>query len=212
MLAILGPAKTIDISPHGVTNKITLPSFLSDSDLLVKHIRNFSLSELKAMLKVSDKLAILNFERYAAWKPEYNLYQGNHAIMAFSGEVFNGLQARSLAEDDLLFAQNNVRILSGLYGVLRPLDAILPYRLEMGAKLNNERGKNLYEFWQDIILIHNNPPKINGGFAGRDARPCVSTCNTAVHLYRLPSIDAASTTGTAFLNPCVAFVIDVSRT
>ena len=102
-------------------------------------------------MQVSDKLATLNFERYMQWRSSYSAEEGQQAILAFSGEVFNGLQARSLSEDDLLFAQEHVRLLSGLYGVLRPLDLILPYRLEMGTKMLNSKGKNLYEFWKGII-------------------------------------------------------------
>jgi cytoplasmic iron level regulating protein YaaA (DUF328/UPF0246 family) len=102
-------------------------------------------------MKVSDKLASLTYERYAAWRSAYTEDEGQPAILAFSGEVFNGLRARSLSKEDLLFAQNHVRILSGLYGVLRPLDLILPYRLEMGTRLKNSRGRNLYDYWKEII-------------------------------------------------------------
>jgi cytoplasmic iron level regulating protein YaaA (DUF328/UPF0246 family) len=102
-------------------------------------------------MHVSDKLATLTFERYAGWSKSYSVQEGQQAILAFSGEVFNGLKARSLKEKDLLFAQEHVRILSGLYGVLKPLDRILPYRLEMGTKMKNAKGRNLYEFWKETI-------------------------------------------------------------
>jgi len=151
MLTILGPAKTIDSSPHGLTEKSSFPQYIDRAEELVDQIRQYSLSRLKGMMKVSDKLAILNIERYAQWHPGYSSDEGQQAILAFSGEVFNGLQARSLNEEDLLFAQEHIRLLSGLYGVLRPLDLILPYRLEMGAKMPNSRGRNLYECWKDII-------------------------------------------------------------
>ena len=105
-------------------------------------------------MKISDKLATLNFERYAAWRNSCSLEEGQHAIMAFSGEVFNGLQARAMNEGDLKFAQEHVRLLSGLYGVLKPLDLILPYRLEMGTKMKTVQGENLYEFWKEIIPPH----------------------------------------------------------
>ena len=117
-------------------------------------------------MKVSDKLATLTFERYAVWRSTYSAEEGQQAILAFSGEVFNGLQARSLNEEDLLFAQEHVRILSGLYGVLRPLDLILPYRLEMGTKMKNPGGRNLYEFWETLI-----PEKIADDTGIR--KPCV---------------------------------------
>jgi len=151
MLTILGPAKTIDTSPHGVIESHTYPQYLDRAEELVDQIRQYSISQLKGMMKVSDKLATLNFERYMQWRNSYSAEEGQQAILAFSGEVFNGLQARSLSEEDLLFAQEHIRLLSGLYGVLRPLDLILPYRLEMGTKMLNSKGKNLYEFWKGII-------------------------------------------------------------
>ena len=151
MLTILGPAKTIDTSPHGVTESNSYPQYLDRAEELVDQLRQYSISQLKSMMSVSDKLATLTFERYAAWRSSYAAEEGQQAILAFSGEVFNGLQARSLNEEDLLFAQEHIRILSGLYGVLRPLDLILPYRLEMGTKMLNPKGKNLYEFWKEII-------------------------------------------------------------
>ena len=128
MLTILGPAKTLDMSPHGVTGHQSSPQFPDQAEELVKLLHRYSPSQLKDLMHVSDKLA-------------------------FSGEVFNGLKARSLSEADLLFAQEHVRILSGLYGVLRPLDRILPYRLEMGTKMKNAKGSNLYEYWKGIIPI-----------------------------------------------------------
>lgn len=151
MLAILGPAKTIDTTPHGVTERFTFPLYLDQARELVDQLRKCSLSQLKSMMKVSDKLATLTFERYAAWSGSHSAEKSRQAILAFSGEVFNGLKARNLGEEDLLFAQEHVRILSGLYGVLKPLDLIMPYRLEMGTKMKNPRGSNLYEFWEKII-------------------------------------------------------------
>jgi cytoplasmic iron level regulating protein YaaA (DUF328/UPF0246 family) len=151
MLAILGPAKTIDTSPHGVTEVFTMPQYLEEARALVELLRTYSLSRLKTLMKVSDKLATLTFERYAAWRSSYGPDQGQQALLAFSGEVFNGLKARTLSGEDLRFAQEHVRILSGLYGVLKPLDLILPYRLEIGTKLPNAKGKNLYEYWSEII-------------------------------------------------------------
>jgi cytoplasmic iron level regulating protein YaaA (DUF328/UPF0246 family) len=151
MLTVIGPAKTIKTSPQEVTAKHSYPQHLDRASELVDQIREYSLSRLKSLMQVSDKLATLTFERYAAWHANLSATEGHQAILAFSGEVFNGLNARSLYEKDLFFAQEHVRILSGLYGVLRPLDLILPYRLEMGTKLKNPRGDNLYDFWIDII-------------------------------------------------------------
>lgn len=163
MLTILGPAKTIDTSPHGVTELHSSPQYPEQARELVEQLRKLSISQLRSLMKVSDKLAILTFERYAAWRSSCDAEQGQQAILAFSGEVFNGLQARSLKEKELLFAQDHVRILSGLYGVLRPLDLILPYRLEMGSKMPNSRGRNLYEFWKPII-----PKKIEEDTASQE--------------------------------------------
>ena len=151
MLTILGPAKTIDTSPHGVTKVESTPLYPDQAQELVDQLRLYSISQLKSLMKVSGKLATLTFERYAAWRSSYSADEGQQAILAFSGEVFNGLKARSLKEADLKFAQEHVRILSGLYGVLRPLDLIFPYRLEMGTKMKNPGGRNLYEYWKTII-------------------------------------------------------------
>ena len=151
MLTILGPAKTIDLSPHGITERHTFPQYLEQAGELVDRLRQYSHSELKSLMKVSDSLATLTFERYAAWRSSYTAEEGQQAILAFSGEVFNGLKARTLEEKDLLFAQEHVRILSGLYGVLKPLDLILPYRLEMGTKMELPGAVNLYDFWKGII-------------------------------------------------------------
>jgi cytoplasmic iron level regulating protein YaaA (DUF328/UPF0246 family) len=151
MLTILGPAKTIDTSPHGITENYSKPQYLDQAGELVAQIQQYSIAQLKSLMQVSDKLAVLNFERYMQWRGSYSAEEGQQAILAFSGEVFNGLQARSLSEADLLFAQKHIRLLSGLYGVLRPLDLILPYRLEMGTKIKNNKGRNLYEFWNEII-------------------------------------------------------------
>jgi len=151
MLIILGPAKTIDTSAHGITDSFSKPQYLDQAGELVGQLQGYSIAKLKSLMQVSDKLATLNFERYAQWRISYSAEEGQQAILAFSGEVFNGLQARTLSEADLLFAQEHIRLLSGLYGVLRPLDLILPYRLEMGTQMKNSKGKNLYEFWKEII-------------------------------------------------------------
>ncbi|MEA3478257.1 MAG: peroxide stress protein YaaA [Bacteroidota bacterium] len=169
MLTILGPAKTIDMSPHGVTEHHSTPLYLDQAEELVDQLRGYSLSQLKSLMKVSDNLTTLTFERYASWHKFYAVDKGQQAILAFSGEVFNGLKARTLSEKDLLFAQEHIRILSGLYGVLRPLDLILPYRLEMGAKMKNRGGRNLYDFWKAII-----PEKIEADTGQQDTRVLIN--------------------------------------
>jgi cytoplasmic iron level regulating protein YaaA (DUF328/UPF0246 family) len=115
MLTILGPAKTIDTSPHGVTEHHSYPQYAEQTQDLVDQLQQYSLSRLKSMMKVSDKLATLTYERYASWRRSYTAEDAQQALLAFSGEVFNGLQARTLNEKDLLFAQEHIRILSGLY-------------------------------------------------------------------------------------------------
>jgi cytoplasmic iron level regulating protein YaaA (DUF328/UPF0246 family) len=169
MLTILGPAKTINTSPHGVTERHSFPQYLDQAEELVEQLRQYTVSQLKSLMKVSDKLATLTFERYATWRISYAADEAHQALLAFSGEVFNGLQARSLSEEDLMFAQEHIRILSGLYGVLRPLDLILPYRLEMGTKMLIERDRNLYEFWKDII-----PGKIAEDTGMQDSRVVIN--------------------------------------
>ena len=169
MLTILGPAKTIDMTPHRVTSEYSIPDFLDSSQLLVDQLRKFSPKELKGLMKVSDKLATINFERFAAWSGNHEPGHCNHAMLAFSGEVFNGLDARTLSEKDMLFAQDHVRILSGLYGVLKPLDLIMPYRLEMGTKMDTVRGKNLYDFWKEII-----PKEIDEMTSGTEGKVLVN--------------------------------------
>ncbi len=169
MLTILGPAKTIDTSPHGITEKNSFPQYIDHAEKLVNQVRKYSVPQLKNLMKVSDKLATLSFERYAGWHNSYSAEEGQQAILAFSGEVFNGLQARSLNEADLLFAQEHIRLLSGLYGVLKPLDLILPYRLEMGIKMKIRRDNNLYDFWKKII-----PGKIADETAAQDTQVLIN--------------------------------------
>ena len=169
MLTILGPAKTIDTSSHGITEEYSFPEYIDHAEKLVVQLRKKSIPQLKRLMNVSEKLAVLNFERYASWRTSYSAEDGQHALLAFSGEVFNGLQARSLSEKDLLFAQGHIRLLSGLYGVLRPLDLILPYRLEMGTKMKIGRDNNLYEFWKKII-----PGKIADETAVQDTKVLIN--------------------------------------
>src|SRR5699024_1699986 len=113
-------------------------------------------SQIAALMKLSDSLATLNVERYRAWTPEFTQTNSRAAVLAFNGDVYEGLQAASLSDDQLLWAQDHVAILSGLYGVLRPLDLMQPYRLEMGTRLENNQGPNLYAFWGNTIAEYIN--------------------------------------------------------
>jgi len=149
MLTVISPAKTLDFDTPSATKKQSTPTFTAETDALVRLMQKKSPRELKKLMSISDNLAELNADRYASFGSDSeNLKQ---AILAFKGDVYIGLDVESYNERDFTFAQKSLRILSGLYGVLRPLDLIHPYRLEMGTKLKNQKGKNLYEFWDSAI-------------------------------------------------------------
>ena len=145
MLVLLSPAKKLDFAPikHPPA---TAPVLIEETARLAKTARQLSRAKIKAMMSLSDDLAQLNYERFQAFDVEKNA-DGFPAALAFAGDVYRGLEARTLKADDLKWAQEHLRILSGLYGVLRPLDAIQAYRLEMGTKLHTRRGESLYDFW-----------------------------------------------------------------
>lgn len=149
MLTLISPAKTLDYESVVPTDKSTAPVLLKQAATLAKLMKAKSAQDLSGMMKISSKLAALNHERFQAWTPASG--ERRQSIFAFKGDVYLGLQAESLSPRDLNFAQKNLRILSGLYGLLRPLDLIKPYRLEMGTQLENKRGGDLYDFWQDAI-------------------------------------------------------------
>ena len=151
MLIVISPAKTLDYETAPVTKKFTEPDFLKDSAVLIKRLKKMSPPEVSELMGISDKLGDLNFGRYLNWKPPFTLDNAKQAALAFKGDVYTGLEAETFKAADFTFAQKHLRILSGLYGLLRPLDLMQPYRLEMGTKLDNERGKNLYEFWGNQI-------------------------------------------------------------
>lgn len=147
MLAVISPAKTLDFKTPLPNIGATQPNFLPQSEDLVQLCRKFNPAELASLMHISDKLAGLNVARFMEWQLEHNEENARQAMFAFKGEVYSGLDAYSLTLEDIQFAQEHLRMLSGLYGILRPLDLIQPHRLEMGTKLINEKGKNLYEFW-----------------------------------------------------------------
>ncbi|KAA5542232.1 peroxide stress protein YaaA [Roseiconus nitratireducens] len=147
MLIVLSPAKTLDYDTPAQTKKITEPALLADSAQLVDRLKELSQKQLKALMGISDDLAELNHDRFQHWESPMPRDAVKQAVLAFKGDVYRGLQADQMTEKQLLYAQDHLRILSGLYGVLRPLDAMLPYRLEMGTPLKNARGKDLYDFW-----------------------------------------------------------------
>ena len=151
MLTVLSPAKTLDYETAPITQSATLPRFMDQSALLIEDARGLNPDDIRALMGVSEQIAHLNHERFMNWQSESTSDNAKQAVLAFKGDVYTGLQAETLSEDDLDFAQTRLRILSGLYGLLRPLDLMQPYRLEMGLKFTNQRGKNLYEFWGEQL-------------------------------------------------------------
>ena len=156
MLIFLSPAKSLDYTtpPHVATH--TLPAYLKQSEVLIKQLRKLSPADIANLMDLSDPLALLNFKRYAEWQLPFTPENAKPAVLAFDGDVYDGLAAKTLTAEDLDFAQQQVRILSGLYGILRPLDLMQPYRLEMGTKLANPRGKDLYAWWGDQLAQYLN--------------------------------------------------------
>ena len=151
MLTVLSPAKTLDYETAPITQSATLPRFMDQSALLVEDARGLDPDAIRALMGDSEQIAHLNHERFMNWQSESTSDNAKQAVLAFKGDVYTGLQAETLSEDDLDFAQTRLRILSGLYGLLRPLDLMQPYRLELGLKFANQRGKNLYEFWGEQL-------------------------------------------------------------
>lgn len=152
MLIFLSPAKSLDYKtpPHVATH--SLPAYLQQSATLIEQLRKLSPADIANLMDLSDPLALLNFNRYADWSLPFTPDNAKQAVLAFDGDVYDGLSAKTLSAADLDFAQSQVRILSGLYGILKPLDLIQPYRLEMGTKFANQAGKDLYAFWGETLL------------------------------------------------------------
>ncbi|AKX52592.1 peroxide stress protein YaaA [Thiopseudomonas alkaliphila] len=151
MLMVISPAKTLDYSTAPSTQSYTLPEHLEHAELLIEQLKQLTPQAIAQLMKISDKLAGLNAARFSDWQPKFTPENAKQAILAFKGDVYSGLDADSFSQTDFNFAQQHLRILSGLYGLLKPLDLMQPYRLEMGTRLENARGKNLYEFWGERI-------------------------------------------------------------
>ena len=161
MLIFLSPAKSLDYKTPPQVATHTQPAFLKQSETLIKQLRKLSPADIANLMDLSDPLALLNFNRYADWELPFTPENAKQAVLAFDGDVYDGLAAKTLAAADLDFAQQHVRILSGLYGILKPLDLMQPYRLEMGTRFANAAGKDLYAFWGESLL-----DAINGELAG----------------------------------------------
>ncbi|MAD00464.1 MULTISPECIES: peroxide stress protein YaaA [Pseudomonas] len=151
MLMVISPAKTLDYDTPPVIEQSTQPRFVEHSVELIEVLREKSPQEIAKLMSLSDKLASLNVARYGSWERESTPQNAKQALLAFKGDVYTGLNAEDFSTDDFAFAQQHLRMLSGLYGLLRPLDLMQPYRLEMGTKLVNPRGKDLYTFWGERI-------------------------------------------------------------
>lgn len=152
MIIVLSPAKSLDFTTPPTVEAYTQPDFLDRSQVLVDRLRQLSPLDLGKLMGISDALAVLNAARYAHWGRPFTPENAKQAVLAFNGDVYEGLNAPTLTKAALDFAQTHVRILSGLYGVLRPLDLMQPYRLEMGTRLDNPGGKDLYAFWGERIV------------------------------------------------------------
>ncbi|UYM14447.1 peroxide stress protein YaaA [Endozoicomonas euniceicola] len=151
MLMVVSPAKTLDYDTQPVTSASSQPDFLEQAEALVKQLRTLTPADLGSLMKISDKLAQLNAARFEAWRRPFTPDNAKQAVLAFKGDVYTGLDAETLTEKQFQFTQKHLRILSGLYGILRPLDLMQAYRLEMGTKFANSAGKDLYAFWGDQI-------------------------------------------------------------
>jgi hypothetical protein len=151
MLIVVSPAKTLDYESPLATEKFTQPDLVSYSKELIEVCRKLTPADVSSLMKVSDKIADLNVGRFQEWSETFTTDNARQAILAFKGDVYTGLEAETLSDADFDYAQDHLRMLSGLYGLLKPLDLMQPYRLEMGTKLANEKGTNLYQFWGNVI-------------------------------------------------------------
>ncbi|HKT90856.1 MAG TPA: peroxide stress protein YaaA [Paraburkholderia sp.] len=151
MIIVLSPAKSLDYDTPAHIEAHTIPDFVDDAAELIAGLRRLSPQQIGSLMSISDPLARLNFQRYADWSKQFSQTNAKQAVLAFNGDVYEGFDAKSLSPADLDYAQQHVRVLSGLYGLLRPLDLLQPYRLEMGTRFENARGKDLYAFWGERI-------------------------------------------------------------
>ncbi|QHI98056.1 peroxide stress protein YaaA [Xylophilus rhododendri] len=157
MLFLLSPAKSLDYeTPAPAGLRATTPQFIPQAETLIEVLREYSPQRIASLMSLSDALSALNVGRYQAWSPRFTAENSKQAVLAFNGDVYEGLAAASLSEDELEWAQSHIAILSGLYGVLRPLDRLQPYRLEMGTRLPTNAGADLYHFWGRQIADHLN--------------------------------------------------------
>ena len=162
MIVVISPSKTLDFSGKS-KGEYTIPDFVENSIELLKVLCKLTVSEIAELMDLSEKLAVLNYRRYHDFSIPFTLENSRQAIYAFKGDVYEGLDAEAFTQEDIKYAQSHLRIISGLYGLLRPLDLIQPYRLEMGIKLINQNYKNLYEYWGNKITVKLNDLLKSGG-------------------------------------------------
>tara|TARA_B100001750_G_scaffold213390_1_gene195835 strand:+ start:1049 stop:1813 length:765 start_codon:yes stop_codon:yes gene_type:complete len=151
VITLLSPSKKLNFEPQNMVDNYTQCEFIKSAEILANKAKDLTESDLKELMDISDKLAQLNRERFDRWSLPFNSSNAKQAILAFDGGVYSGLRANTFSDKDFGFAQDHLRILSGLYGILKPLDLIQPYRLEMGVSFQNPKGKNLYDFWKQSI-------------------------------------------------------------
>ena len=151
MFFVLSPAKNLNEKDPAPVKEFTQPDLLAEAEILMRQLRELAPQQIAELMHVSDKIALLNAERNAEWHTPFTSDNAKQAVFMFNGDVYEGIAADTLKPEQIQYLQQHVRLLSGLYGVLRPLDLMQPYRLEMGTAFANTRGKNLYEFWGDII-------------------------------------------------------------
>ena len=173
MLFVLSPAKSLDYETSAAHLPHTHPLFVQQAEPLIKALRKKSWRQVSKLMDLSQNLSELNVARYQAWQPEFTLQNAKQAVLAFDGDVYDGLVAKTLAEGDLTWAQQHLCILSGLYGVLRPLDLMQPYRLEMGTALKVGRPDNLYQYWAKTIAPYLNE-RLDADAQGADGRVVVN--------------------------------------
>ena len=169
MITLLSPSKKLNFNEQNIVHSHTECDFIESAEILANEAKNLTEDDLKELMHISDNLAQLNRERFDRWSLPFSPSNAKQAILAFDGGVYSGLKAEEFKEKDFDFAQDHLRILSGLYGILKPLDLIQPYRLEMGVSFKNRRGKNLYEFWKEdltknlnhTLKKHSNPTIVN---------------------------------------------------
>lgn len=152
MITILSPAKRLNYSEPKLTDIYTIPEFIEESEVIMGKLKKLSARNIKKLMNINDSLAETNYDRFQNWEPDFDLNNARQAITTFKGDVYLGIDVKTYTEEDFRLAQKYIRILSGLHGILKPLDLIRPYRLEMGTMLKVGRASNLYEFWGDKIL------------------------------------------------------------